>query len=665
MTEPPDETEDFVNKVHDLGHYFEKAFDGSESESPLYDKFLLNEKRYEDLEKVDEGGTKSISVVYDEQTYRPIAMAKLKEESDKGKYDSFLSEAFLTASLEHPNIVPLYEAGLDKNHCPYFTMKLIEGQNLSDYIKQAKEKAADYTLQHVIDIFLKVCDAIAFAHSRNVIHLDLKPDNIRLGTYGEVLLCDWGIAKLLEEGEVTSHTQNNLDPNIINDHTLDGVIKGTLGFLAPEQIESKIGLKSKQTDIYQLGAILYNMLCLEKPVQTKSSKQSIQDTLEGNIISPKKYSHDYFQIPESLVAVCMKALSKEPQDRYVSVDELKDEIIHWREGFATDAEDASFLRAISLLIKRHKLVSLLLGCFCVSTSFFVFEIRKNEQEAISNAILAERNAQLAQENEKRALNALEMYVKEKALSKQVGIEASPRLVDMGVVHLHKGHFMEAQRVFKRARNLDRNNEVALYFQALTQFVRQDFKGFLYYMSKKTSLTKDSRKTIFLARKYMEIKGDRNRLEFTKLLALINEMPFTRPAYLLALDHHQTHPPNREKHQLIQVILEKTNPQVKVWDYAIKNLPNGYDVDFRKTPKVRVLTALRGLPLNKMNLDGCELQDGEEIAILILKELSMRNTQMKKLGFILNMPSLEKLILSEGDHSGWDFSKYPKIQVEHH
>ena len=100
-----------------------------QSESPLYDKFLLNEQRYEDLEKVDEGGTKSISVVYDEQTYRPIAMAKLKQARDKEKYDSFLSEALLTASLEHPNIVPLYEAGLDENDCPYFTMKLIKGQN--------------------------------------------------------------------------------------------------------------------------------------------------------------------------------------------------------------------------------------------------------------------------------------------------------------------------------------------------------------------------------------------------------------------------------------------------------------------------------------------------------------------------------------------------------
>jgi eukaryotic-like serine/threonine-protein kinase len=642
MPDEKNETEKFVESIHELGHFFEKAFDDTSSSSPLYDKFIESDKRYEYLEELDEGGSKTIKLVYDEQTYRPMAMAQLKEGDNREKYDSFLSEAFLTASLEHPNIIPLYEAGLDDNQHPYFTMKLIEGRNLSDLILEAKENKSDeYSLQKILDIFLKICDAIAFAHSRHVIHLDLKPDNIRIGTYGEVLVCDWGIAKLIEQGDETSHTQNNLDPNIINDHTLDGVIKGTLGFIAPEQIESKIGPKSKQTDIYQLGAILYNMLCLEKPIVANSSKQSIKNTLEGKIINPKKYSHKYFVIPESLSAVALKALSTEPEERYESVHALIKEIIHWREGFATDAEEASFLRSMSLLLRRHKVVAALISIIVISTSLFVFQIRSSELEAIRTATLAEYNASLAKASELKTLATLDLYKKEKLAAKQAGAEASPRIVEIGIVHLNKGHFKEAERLFERARELDPKNDVALYFQALTQFVRQDFKKFIYLMNKKKRITKDSQILMSLARKYKKPFGRHNRLSFEKLVALINELPFTRPAYLLALDHHQSHPRMEEKHTLIRLILSKTNPHVKAWDYKIKGLDYGYDFDFRATPAIRDLTALRGLPIGSLNLDGCRVYDGEDLSLLLVSELSIRNTNMKKLGFILTMPTLKK------------------------
>ncbi|MDD7984145.1 protein kinase [Lentisphaera marina] len=664
MSDDKNESEKFVENIHDLGHFFEKAFDDTDSPSPLFDKFIETEQRYEYLEKLDEGGSKTIHLVYDEQTYRPVAMAQLKDGENREKFDSFLSEAFLTASLEHPNIIPLYEAGLDESKHPYFTMKLVEGRNLSDLILDAKQtQSQEYSLQKLLDIFLKICDAIAFAHSRHVIHLDLKPDNIRIGTYGEVLVCDWGIAKLIEKGDETSHTQNNLDPNIINDHTLDGVIKGTLGFIAPEQIESNIGSKSRQTDIYQLGAILYNMLCLEKPIVAEDSKQSIQATLAGDIINPKKYSHQYFLIPESLSAVAMKALSTEPKDRYDSVHDLINEIVHWREGFATEAEDASFIRAISLLVKRHKAVSGLISFLFIITAFLVFQIKENEQEAIKSSNLAEYNESLAKESESRALEALALYKKEKALAKQAGIEASPRLVEMGEVHLHKGHFKEAERVFNRARDLNVDNEIALYFQALTQFVRQDFKQFLYLMKKKKRITPDSRVLINLAQKYSKLQGINKRLGFNDLVKLINEIPFTRPAYLLALDHHQSHPPRDQKHTLIKLILAKTNPHVKKWEYEIEDLPYGYNFDFRKTPQIRDLTALRGLPIGKLNLDACEVHDGKELSILLVSELSIRHTKMKKLGFILNMPPLKKLILDKSDHRGWNFSKYPRVKVE--
>ena len=134
------------------------------------------------LEKIDEGGAKSIYAVFDEQTSRPVAMAQLKNLSERKDYEHFLSEAFLTATLEHPNIIPLYDTGLNDKLEPYFTMKLIEGKNLQEHILQAKEgNLENYTTQDIIDIFLKICDAIAFAHSKNIIHLDLKPEKFDSG----------------------------------------------------------------------------------------------------------------------------------------------------------------------------------------------------------------------------------------------------------------------------------------------------------------------------------------------------------------------------------------------------------------------------------------------------------------------------------------------------
>ena len=168
-------------------------------DSPIYASFLAESPRYQDLEKIDEGGAKSIYAVFDQQTSRPVAMAQLKNLSERKDYEHFLSEAFLTATLEHPNIIPLYDTGLNDKLEPYFTMKLIEGKNLREHILQAKEgNLENHTTQDIIDIFLKICDAIAFAHSKNIIHLDLKPENALLSAAG-LQLADFGLSAAVDD----------------------------------------------------------------------------------------------------------------------------------------------------------------------------------------------------------------------------------------------------------------------------------------------------------------------------------------------------------------------------------------------------------------------------------------------------------------------------------
>ena len=183
--------------------------------SPILDNIRQCSQRYELNEKIDRGGSKKISRVLDYMTSRQIALAELIDDNNPEGAEKFFSEIFLTASLEHPNIIPIYDAGLNVDGKPFFTMKLIEGENLNELIKS---RPKDFTLQRAIDIFLKICDAIEYAHAKNIIHLDLKPANIRIGKYGEVLVCDWGIAKIIHDE--TAHNEQDvslLDPNLIND----------------------------------------------------------------------------------------------------------------------------------------------------------------------------------------------------------------------------------------------------------------------------------------------------------------------------------------------------------------------------------------------------------------------------------------------------------------
>ena len=583
-------------------------------------------------------------------------MAQLKNLSERKDYEHFLSEAFLTATLEHPNIIPLYDTGLNDKLEPYFTMKLIEGKNLKEHISQAKNESLEaYTIQDLLDLFLKVCDAIAFAHSKNIIHLDIKPENIRLGHYGEVLVCDWGIAKIIEDDNYSHDSRIDLDPNIINDHTLDGTIKGTIGYMAPEQIDTSLASKNKQTDIYQLGGILYSLLTLKKPLTGATLEEAMNKTISGDIMPATQVKNPYFKIPEALNAVAMKALSTEQHLRYSSVPELREDILQWREGFATSAENASFLRSFFLLLKRHRVIASLLFIFLLLSTLFIYEIRYNELQAI-------QNAELALANEQKAIQALALYQQQKQQTEKAGVEASPRLTQVGIDDLTLGRFVSARKNLLRARELDPNNDLPLYFLAILQFAEQDFDAMIQTLKTKRFLTKDTQQLLKLVRQYQKIKSPRHRLSFKQLISLIHELPFTRPSYLIALHHHQTHPPLHEKIALIKLLFAKTNPHISKWNIKIENLAHGYNIDLSNNPYIRSFEALHGLPINKLNLQNSLLTDAELVTKLIVKEIDIRNTNIRKLGLLLAMENLRSLTLSKHTHIHWNFLHYPRVTV---
>ena len=322
--------------------------------------------KYKFLRSIGFGGMKAVLQVSDKDTTRKVAMAIIPDFDDRPQIDinRFIREARITARLEHPNIVPIHDIGTDNNGSPYFTMKYLRGHSLAETFKKLHNGdpkiLAKQTLPRLLRTFVKVANAIAFAHSKQIIHLDLKPENIHLGEFGEVLVLDWGLAKFIGKEDEFEEISNIPDKfkEITQEAkplmTLDGVAKGTPGYMAPEQAAGKNKEKDERTDIYALGCILYAILTFENPLgNRKDIEKMLHDTVTGNIASPSQLKNPRRSIPPRLERICLKAMDILPDARYQSVSELRTDIFSYMGGYATKAENASTIKKTYLFVNRN------------------------------------------------------------------------------------------------------------------------------------------------------------------------------------------------------------------------------------------------------------------------------------------------------------------------
>ena len=218
-----------------------------------------------------QGGMAIVWKAYDSQLQREVAYKELRPETagDTRYQSMFVNEAKLTGQLEHPNIVPVYELGqADSKERPFYTMKYLRGVTLTEAIREKRSQSNGHPDPRVrfapmLKILLRVCDAMRYAHSRGIIHRDLKPDNVMVGDYGEVVVLDWGLAKPIAANE------SELPPIRLGvksrNETEIGVRKGTPAYWAPEQAEGRNDLVDQRTDVFGIGAILYEMLSGNAP----------------------------------------------------------------------------------------------------------------------------------------------------------------------------------------------------------------------------------------------------------------------------------------------------------------------------------------------------------------------------------------------------------------
>ena len=363
---------------------------------------------YELQRELARGGMGQIYEGYDQHLVRRVA---IKVSANKSRQDDprFIREAQVLARLAHPNIVPIYNLGQDESGRPCYSMKLVRGETLQAILDAKREKnpttTQEYPIERLLGVFLKICDALAFAHAQGVLHRDLKPENVMVGEFGEVLVMDWGVAKIQGEEPQAVVSDSDLDlEGPTPGETLDGEVIGTPGYLSPEQALGRIDELDERTDVFGLGGILHAILTLHPPVEGQTLLDILIKSKRGNI-SRRLSNPRESQIPSALQAVTLKALADKPERRYQNVGEMARDIENYRNGFATRAEDASLIRQLLLLVTRHRTLAAMLGLLLLSGIIFTLRLGASEQRARESATAAIAEREIAKREAARVLLA--------------------------------------------------------------------------------------------------------------------------------------------------------------------------------------------------------------------------------------------------------------------
>jgi hypothetical protein len=285
---------------------------------------------------IGHGGSGIVVRAFDTNLLRDVAVKVLNPEFGDGDRESerFVEEARITGQLEHPNVVPVYEFGVQDGGRRYLCMKVVEGENLEDVLGRVGEGRLDAdALADFLQVFVKVCEAVSFAHSRGVIHRDLKPRNIMISDFGQVYVVDWGIARLTREVEVGRRVR--LAPDEGESHQVakdpPGILVGTPCYMAPEQIQARYDELDERTDVFALGGTLYQILTGRPPL-TPEAMRAIWMRREPAPIERPEALVGGNRVPPELARIALRALAFDPAQRYPSVAALKRDVENFQRG---------------------------------------------------------------------------------------------------------------------------------------------------------------------------------------------------------------------------------------------------------------------------------------------------------------------------------------------
>ncbi len=317
--------------------------------------------RFSDVRELARGGMGVVLSAHDPYLHRDVAIKVLlpRGRDERQLVRRFVEEAQVTGQLEHPNIVPVYEFDASDDGGWYFAMRLAPGRSLADVLASVESSGDEsaYPLARRLADFLKICDAVDYAHSRGVIHRDLKPANVMIGDHGEVLVVDWGLAKLLgAAAEGSLDVDADLLVEATRRRTRVGALLGTLHYMPPEQARGEVERIDERSDVYALGATLYQMLAFAPPVDGPRAAAVLDRVIAGAIVPPSRRAPAR-RIPREVEAIAMKALRTRPEDRYPNVTRLKEDVEAWLDSRPVSAVRYDPLRRAAKWVVRHRPVA--------------------------------------------------------------------------------------------------------------------------------------------------------------------------------------------------------------------------------------------------------------------------------------------------------------------
>ncbi len=456
--------------------------------------------RYRILRPHARGGLGEVFIAEDQELHREVALKEIqpRHAHDPISRGRFLLEAEVTGRLEHPGIVPVYGLGQYDDGRPFYAMRFIQGDNLKEAIRrfhEADKPGRDLSersleFRQLLGRFVDVCDAIAYAHSRGVLHRDLKPGNIMLGKYGETLVVDWGLAKPIDCPEPAL----NADETTFRPSSGSGLLEtqmgaaiGTPAYMSPEQAAGRLDRVGPASDVYSLGATLYALLTGQAPFQEGDAGSVLQKVQRGDIVWPRQVKPG---TPAALEAICRQAMALNPEERYPTALALAADVEHWLADEPVSAYREPWRVKLGRWLKRHRtgviaaaaalgvaLLSLAVLAVVLTTANQQLRAANARAEAnyreaerqkreVEQAVERERKArETAQANYQLARGAVEQYLAK--------VTDDPRLNEVGLRGLRRELLEEAGKFYTRFIE-ERGNDPRLRADLATAYFKSAF-----------------------------------------------------------------------------------------------------------------------------------------------------------------------------------------------